>query len=167
MGFTNLGEINNHLMAFEKYVENGGDEEEHEDVAKLMLVLMVRGLFTKMKFAYAQFPCSSICAYQLYDLFWEAVERLERCGFKVLACTCDGLSANRTFISLHGTIDSVSKTVNPHAEDTRYMYFILDPPHLMKTTRNCWASDKRLLWVCFQLTIASILILTVYNFCIA
>jgi len=28
-------------------------------MAKSMLVFMVRGLFTKLKFAYAQFPCSS------------------------------------------------------------------------------------------------------------
>ena len=149
IGFTNLGEINDHLLAYEKLVDSsrGNEAEEHEDVAKSMLVLMVRGLFTRLKFAYAQFPCSSVCGYQLYDIFWEAVQRLERCGFTVLACTCDGLSANRTFIGLHGTTNGVSKTLNPYAEEERYVYFFLDPPHLMKTTRNCWASDKRLLWV--------------------
>lgn len=35
------------------------DDDEKEDVAKTMLVLMVRGLFTKLQFVYAQFPCSS------------------------------------------------------------------------------------------------------------
>ena len=128
IGFTNLGEINDHLMAFEKYVEDAG-KEENGDIAKSMLVLMVCGLFTKLKFAYAQFPCSSICAYQVHDIFWEAVDRLEKCGLKVLACTCDGLSANRTFIGLHGTINGVSKALNPYAEDLRHIFFLLDPPH--------------------------------------
>ena len=27
------------------------------------------------------------------------------------------------------------------------MFFVSDPPHLIKTVRNCWASKKRDLWV--------------------
>ena len=29
----------------------------------------------------------------------------------------------------------------------RYIYFFVDPPHLLKTVRNCWANGKRRLWV--------------------
>ncbi len=46
IGFANLGDVNNQ---YEKYIENGA--EEKEEVAKSMLVLMVRGLFTKLQFA--------------------------------------------------------------------------------------------------------------------
>ncbi len=52
--FANLGDVNNQLLAYEKYIENGAEEkeeEEKEEVAKSMLVLMVRGLFTKLQFA--------------------------------------------------------------------------------------------------------------------
>jgi hypothetical protein len=59
-------------MAFEKYVDKDvEDAEENDDIAKSMLVLMVRGVFTKLKFAYTQFPCASIRAYQLYDILWK------------------------------------------------------------------------------------------------
>ena len=65
--------------------------------------IMVQGLFSSLQFAYAQFPFLNLRAFELYDIFWEAVERLERCGFCVLACTCDGFSANRRFFKLHSS----------------------------------------------------------------
>ncbi len=52
-----------------------------------MMVFMVRGLFTKLQFAYAQFPCSKVSGDLLYDPFWEAVYRVERCGLKVRSNT--------------------------------------------------------------------------------
>ena len=144
MGFLNIGDINNHLVEYEKTVT---EDEGKEEIAKSMMVVMVRGLFSKLQFPYAQFPCSSICGYHLYDIFGEAVKRLERCGFRVVACTCDGLAENRTFFKLHGDEQQMYKALNPYSEDKWYIFFFSDPPHLMKTTRNCWASTKRLLWV--------------------
>lgn len=58
IGFTNLGEINRHLAAYESQV--AGDRVETEVLAHSMLVIMVRGLFSKLTFPYAQFPCSAL-----------------------------------------------------------------------------------------------------------
>ena len=52
-------------------------------LAKTMVVFMVRGLFNKLQFPYAQFPCGQLTGDQLYYLFWEAVGRIENCGLKV------------------------------------------------------------------------------------
>lgn len=145
IGCAHLGEINSHLDVFEKTMEEETDEQE--PLAKSILVFMVRGLFNKLQFPYAQFPCNSLHGYELYDIFWEAVERLERCGFNVLACTCDGLSVNRRFFKMHGSDELVYKVVNPYSEEKRPLFFFSDPPHLLQTTRNCWSSNKRLLWV--------------------
>ena len=79
--FTNLGDINNHLVTYEKAL---GDEEP-PSLAKSVLVFIVRGLFTKLHFAYAQFPCSSLVGEKLFKPFWDAVYRLETCGLKVSA----------------------------------------------------------------------------------
>ena len=46
-------------------------------LAKSMMVFMVRGLFTKLQFPYAQFPVMSVSGDQLYKPFWEAIGRLE------------------------------------------------------------------------------------------
>ena len=51
VGFVDLGETNNHLLDFE--LLDGADRQ----VAKTMLVLMVRGLFTRVNFPYARFAC--------------------------------------------------------------------------------------------------------------
>lgn len=152
VGFSNLGDLNSQLSDFEKSLDEGS--EGQEPLANSMLVVMVRGLFSKFQFAYAQFPCSKLYGYQLYDIFWEAVERLERCGFRVIACTCDGLSVNRRFFSMHGPrTEFLHKVENPFSSDGRFLFFFSDPPHLIKTVRNCWSSQKRLLWVsanCFM-----------------
>ena len=79
-GFIELGDINSHLLALEKQLN--GDQGE-ATVANSMLVLYVRGLFSKLNFPYAQFPCTSVSGDKMYDPFWEAVSRLELCGFKV------------------------------------------------------------------------------------
>lgn len=83
VGFTSLGDINDHLVAFEKsIVEENPDEID--DVAKTMVVFMVRGLFSKLRYPYAQFPCSSLTGDLLYQPFWHAVFRLENMGLKVI-----------------------------------------------------------------------------------
>ena len=90
------------------------------------------GLFSNLSFPYAQFSHTSICGDQMYDIFWEAVGYLELMGFKVMALTCDGLSANRRLFRLHkptaapDDIDIVYKTLTPYA---RHVYFFADPPH--------------------------------------
>ena len=62
-----------------------------------------------------------------------------------MACTFDGASVNRSLASLHASKgDIVYKVPNIYAKDKRSLYFFTDPPHLMKTVRNCWASQT---WV--------------------
>ena len=147
IGFANLGDINSHLLAFEHLMRD--DEAYSAPLANSMLVLLVKGLFNRLEFPYVQFPCTALSGDQMYDPFWEAVSRLELCGFKVLALTCDGLAANRRLFRLHdpGSKSMVYKVANPYAADGRDLYFLADPPHLIKTVRNAWANKKRQLWV--------------------
>lgn len=81
IGFTNLGDVNIHLDAYEKSLNS--NKNLSPTLAKSVLVFMVRRLFSKLQFAYAQFPCSSLTGDKMYGPFWEAVGRLESCGFKV------------------------------------------------------------------------------------
>ena len=81
IGFANLGDINDHLVQFEKCLME--DKPAPPQLAKTMMVFMVRGLFSSLQFAYAQFPCAELSGELLYDPFWEAVRRVENCGLKV------------------------------------------------------------------------------------
>ena len=145
IGFCNLGDINTHLGALEMQ----DDKVASPELANSMLVFLVRGLFTNLSFPYAQFLCTALSGEQMYDLVWEAVSRLELCGFKVLALTCDGLAANRRLFCLHNpdADDLAHKVPNPYAEDGRDLYVLADPPHLIKTVRNAWSNSKHLVWV--------------------
>ena len=86
----------------------------------------------------------------------------DQCGLKVVAVTSDGASSNRTFYKLHksigGTIvagenSTVYKTLNVYADDgdERYIHFICDQSHIIKTARNnlshsSFDQSSRLMW---------------------
>ena len=150
IGFVNIGEINNQLLEYEQSCLS---DEPEPQLASHMLVFMVRGILSDLKFPYAQFSCTTITGDQLYSLVWGCIRRLEAAGFKVLATTCDGASPNRKFFKLHGKPGQlVYKTVNPFSDESRQLFFFSDIPHLIKTTRNCWANsfahtNSRTLWV--------------------
>ena len=63
----------------------------------------------------------------LYSLVWGRVCRLEVCGFKVIALTCDCASANRKFLKLHKSSKGLTyKTKNPYPNEDRPIFFISD-----------------------------------------
>ena len=65
------------------------------NLANSVLTFMVRGAFIDLEFPYAQFSCKNLTGDELYPIVWEAIQRLELCGFKVLATICDGAANNR------------------------------------------------------------------------
>ena len=96
IGLINQGNINDDLVRLEHKAET------HPPVATHVLVLMVRGIFFTLSFPYAHFATSGITGDLLYPIVWEAIRRLEACGFKVLCITADGASPNRKFFRIHG-----------------------------------------------------------------
>ena len=90
IGFVELEDIDYHLSQLEKQSDTNCPQ-----VATHLLTFMVRGLLTSLKFPYAHFSTDSLSGDQLFPIVWEAIERLERIGFKVIAVTADGASPNR------------------------------------------------------------------------
>ena len=66
---------------------------------------------------------------------------------QVLTITFDGAAANRRFLKLMGSEKVLFKVINKYSLEKRPLFFFSDPPHLLKTTRNCLASKARHLWV--------------------
>ena len=63
-----------------------------------------------------------------------------------MSCTCDGATSNRRLYHLlTNSQTDKHKVLNKYSKEKRYIYLICDPPHLIKTIRNCFAS--RPLWV--------------------
>lgn len=136
IGFTNLGNVSDELLQLEK-------EGEQPTIAKQILVLMVRGLMFKLQFPYAHFGTRGVTADVLFPIVWEAIHRLETHEVKVLCVSADGASSNRKFFRMHYHNKDPSthsyKTRNVYSPENRWLYFISDPPHLVKTIRNCWS----------------------------
>ena len=64
-GFTDIGDINSHIATYENQLSV---EEIAKPLATSMLVMMVIGLFSKLKYPYAQFPCTELSG-KLHKLY--------------------------------------------------------------------------------------------------
>ena len=49
-----------------------------------------------------QNACSTIF-HNIFAQVWKCIQRLENCGFMVIALTADGASCNRKFFKMHGS----------------------------------------------------------------
>lgn len=148
-----------HLTGVEEELEKMQSELNSKDfkprLAKKVLVFMVQSITGNVKDVVAVHSTDDLSASQLYDRSWDVIYHLEEANIKVLTVTCDGASINRKFISMHESLDRSSSycyvTKNIAAGDSRPLFFILDPPHLLKTLRNALANSfshrkSRKLW---------------------
>ena len=131
IGFTDLG-------TFNKIIDKGSETPKKE-IATSMFVVMVRGLIKGFNFPYASFPSNHLSGDKIASIVMEATFRLERMGMKVMAHTLDGCSINRKYFRIMSTDTCKSLQYN--------IYFMSDPPHLIKTTRNCFYNPRRRLEV--------------------
>jgi len=98
-GYSDLGEVNKLLMAVEEKFKDPSSNMQRP-LAKRMLVIMVRGLFTSLKFPFAQFPAASTKGAQLFPLLHHCFFCLTRLGLTVVSVTCDGTSDSHLMFSL-------------------------------------------------------------------
>ncbi len=148
VGFTSLGDLNDDLLKLEQ-------DGEQPQVANQLLTFLVRGILFNLNFPCAHFASCGATGDILFPLVWEAICRLETSDIKVLCITADGASTNRKFFRMHRDLKdptSMYKTHNLFALNGRSIYFVADPPHLIKTIRNCWShsgvNGTRLMQVC-------------------
>ncbi|XP_071101730.1 uncharacterized protein [Haliotis cracherodii] len=139
VGYVELEKTGNDLLHMENLIAN-----TKKKLASSILVIMVRGITSSLKYPVACFATSGITADLLYPAIWKAVRFLEiECRLKILFVTCDGASPNRKFFNLHHCeeLQNTYWTWNPYSYPRRKLYFISDVPHLLKTTRNCFANS--------------------------
>ena len=126
VGYSDLGEVNNTLSDYEKQLSSSHSTQR--PMAKLMLVFMMRGLFTSLKFPYVQFPAASTKGGDIFPLVQQAIKHLTRMGLCVMTITCDGTSDNRRMFSMFNDKSTLSyKTSNVYSEDSSQIFFISDP----------------------------------------
>ena len=141
IGFVNLGDTELNYATLQKV----------DEIATHMLVFYLRGVVNPFKFSLANFATTGASSIQLFPLFWKAVGICEtKCKLKLIAVTCDGASPNRKLFKMHLIMEEEKdennkvcyRTKNLYSDD-RYIYFIADSPHLLKTLRNCLYQSGR------------------------
>ena len=103
-----------------------------------MLVIMVWGLCSNLQYPLAAFTTEGITPGYLFPIVWEAIKFVQVVAeLKVIFICCDGASSNRKFFTMHDNDrdKETYKTRNPVYKD-HHIYFISDPPHLLKTICN-------------------------------
>lgn len=115
-----------------------GEYENCSPLSKEALVLMVSGIGEEFKLPIGYFLCNGLCAEEKSAIITEAIRRLSLIGVIVVCITCDGYITNITTAkSLGARFDKDQPYFqNPYIENSK-IYFILDPPHMLKLTRNC------------------------------
>lgn len=111
-----------------------------QPLATHALSFMMRGLKSSLQAVVATYATHCLTAKMLLNRFWDTVSEAELAGFRVRSCVSDGASINRKFYKLHALDfpdDPVThRAINSYAKEPRFIYFISDTCHLMKTTRN-------------------------------
>ena len=83
-----------------------------------------------------------IVAEKMFPLAWSVVEVLELYDIPAVSLTSDGAKPNRQFFHLC----QEERTAVPYKTDNPYrkkedLFFFCDPPHLLKTARNCFSNS--------------------------
>ena len=106
-----------------------------EELATHILVFLVKSVVNPLSYSFATFATTGITSFQIFPLFWKAVNILENTvKLKVIAATADGASPNRKFFRMHKALDGdaenafVYRTENLFSADKRYIYFFADGP---------------------------------------
>ena len=144
VGFSDLGTVNSDLESLGSALSNGTPLSKQCEAVDHILAFIVRPTFKpSLSFTVAAYACSDLTGQKLYPVVWEVIEALELDGMPIVSVTSDGAGQNRRFYKLCKTAkeELVHKTLNPFDRE-RFIYFFCDPPHLIKTARNCLSNSN-------------------------
>lgn len=130
VGFEDIGEEGNTCNILRK-----GKREKELGTHVLQFLFLGN---TGFRFPFAHFVTTNIQAYDIYSLFWDAVDYLYLVGFTVAYTCTDGAQSNRTFININlGKEPSTMMTVSP-CNPNKSVIFMMDISHVIKkNTEQC------------------------------
>ena len=116
IGFTDLGDPTINYATLEK----------QDELASHVIVFLIRGLTTNLKFSFAYFATNGITSVQIMPLFWEGVFILEKtCKLWVIATTSDGASPNRKFYRMHVFLFLITLLTEASLEQINFLLHVL------------------------------------------
>ena len=132
VGFVDLDDDETDLPLVGQLKET--DCNPQNKLATHVLQFYFKSLFGKFEFPCAFFLTRGVSSQKLNRIFWQGVSMLHGFQFTIMLACCDGAPENRAFMNMNGTNPSKSKCYNPFSK--KPLFFISDPPHLLKKLRN-------------------------------
>lgn len=118
-------EINNLLVDYEQQLSTS--QTTPRSLGKCMLMYMVRGLFTSLKFLYVQFPVASTKGSDIFPLVWPEINHLTHLGLCVTTITCDSASDNQKMFAMFNSLSYKTTNVFNQRQE---QYFLLQIFHI-------------------------------------
>ena len=120
----------------------GEAEDNPQKVARTVLTMMVKPLFTSECFVVRLIPVYSLTGEFLFDQLCRLIRIVHECGSKVLSLICDNAAVNRNCYKRF-QLDSEKPWLGLHPHDPNLsLYLLYDSVHLLKNVRNNWISEK-------------------------
>ena len=99
-----------------------------------------------MKISVVSYFFEGVDADYLIHIAWKAIRMLQIAGLNVVCIVADGASNNRHFFRSHSIPKFRKSGVTYKAPNIfspgEFVYFVADPPHLIKTVRNAWYNSR-------------------------
>lgn len=123
-----------------------------KEFATDIFVVYIRSISTGFERPVAWIPVRCLSAGDIQSIVWTVKRKLEffsikngeQPQLKVLSVTCDGLAANLLFFKLHGAGVAASPPCSAQdpLDPENFLWFIVDPPHIVKIIRNNWEKSN-------------------------
>jgi len=119
----------------------GSAQVADKDVASHALVFMLRGLTSSWKQTVAYvFTGASLKKEPYWEFTKEVIAACEQAGFKIQCVTSDMGPVNTGLwrhVGIHSGRSHITTSIPHPFEPDRPLYFVADPPHLLKNLWNC------------------------------
>lgn len=127
-------------------IPTGTAEIAEKDLASHALVFMLRGLTSSWKQTVGYlFTGASLKKEPYWEFTKKVIEACEQSGFKVQCITSDMGPVNTGLwrhVGNSSTRNQVITSISHPYEQNRSLYFVADPPHLLKNLWNCVLTNK-------------------------
>ena len=128
VGFEDIGSEGNACNTLRKV-------KQEKELGTHVLQFVFLGI-TGFRFPFAHFVTTNIQAYDIYSLFWEAVDYLYMFGFTAIYACTDGAQSNRSFIYINLGKDPLTTISTSPCNPNKSVIFMMDISHVIKKIRN-------------------------------
>jgi len=120
-----------------------GRPVDHPDrIATTMLCIMVKCMRSKLSFMAKLLPVNALTAQFQFDCVKQVILNIESCGGRVLSIINDNNKVNQSFFKLFDRFGDDPWVVKSPANQSRPLFLLFDPVHILKNIRNNWMTEK-------------------------